>query len=178
MHKQIPVAAAPLMWNRPRLRFLDGAPEGAAPVVEAKQEATSEQKMLTQAEVDQIVKERVQRERAKFADYDELRAKAGETKTLEERLAEIEQRAVRAEANALRSDIAAKHGISPEDRDLFLTGTDEDTLTAQAKRLAERESERKKQGNVAPREGAASNSGQQDGELREFTRRLFGQADQ
>ena len=66
---------------------------------------------------------------------------------------------------------------APADRDLFLTGTDEDTLTAQAKRLAERESERKKTGNVAPREGATTNSGGQDSDLRDFAKSLFKRAD-
>lgn len=162
--------AAPLIWNRPRLRFLEGAPEGAPEGGgEGKQQ---EQKTLTQAEVDQIVKDRVQRERAKFADYDELRAKAEGAKTLEERLAEVEARAAKAETERLRSDIAARFQIGAEDRDLFLTGSDEDTLTAQAKRLAERESERKKQGNVAPKEGGATESAG-DSSAREFVRELF-----
>lgn len=37
----------------------------------------------------------------------------------------------------LRSDIALEYKISKEDRDLFMTGTDKDTLAAQAKRLVE-----------------------------------------
>lgn len=43
-----------------------------------------------------------------------------------------------AKAEALRYRIASKHQISDEDADLFLTGTDEETLTRQAQRLAER----------------------------------------
>lgn len=39
---------------------------------------------------------------------------------------------------ALRWRIAAKHGISDEDAELFLTGSDEETLTKQAERLADR----------------------------------------
>lgn len=46
----------------------------------------------------------------------------------------------KATAEALRLRVAAKHGISDDDADLFLTGTDRDTLEAQAKRLAERAS--------------------------------------
>lgn len=93
----------------------------------------------------------------------------------EERLAEMEKRAAQAESKALRSDIAAKFGLSAEDRDLFLTGSDESTLTAQAQRLAGREADRKKQGNVAPREGTTTTSGGDNG-LRDFTKRLFGDA--
>src|SRR5690349_12903050 len=115
----------------------------ATPEEPEKQEPT-----FTQADVDRIVRERVQRERARYADYDDLKAKAGEKATADERLAELEKRYAAAEARALRADIANAHGITPEDRDLFLTGTDEETLTAQAKRLAERVSDRKKTNNV------------------------------
>lgn len=89
----------------------------------------------------------------------------------EERLAEMEKRAASAESQALRSDIAAKFGINTEDRDLFLTGTDESTLTAQATRLAAREADRKKQGNVAPKEGTSPAATPDD--LRDFTKKLF-----
>lgn len=61
---------------------------------------------------------------------------------------EIERAASRAEtaererdearAEVMRLRVATKHGISDEDADLFLTGTDEETLTKQAQRLAKR----------------------------------------
>ena len=66
----------------------------------------------------------------------------------------------------------AAHQISDEDADLFLTGADEESLTAQAKRLADRESERQKGNNVSPREGTTPKSGD-SGELGEFTKNLF-----
>ena len=130
---------------------------------------------FTQADVDRIVRERVQRERAKYADYDALKAKAEGAKTVEDRLAEMEKRTAAAEASALRSDVAARHGISAEDRDLLLTGTDAETLEAQAKRLAEQESERKKKANIVPREGSNPKASGGD-EEREFVRKLFGRA--
>lgn len=138
----------------------------------AAQQEQGQETTFSQADVDRIVKERIKRAEAKFAE-----AKASESRTLEERLAEVEARAVVAETGRLRSDIAAKFQIAPEDRDLFLTGTDEDTLTAQAKRLTERESERKKHGNIAPKEGASTNSGQQDSDMRDFAKQLFQRAD-
>ena len=47
------------------------------------------------------------------------------------------ERAARAEAEALRWRIAAKHGISDDDAELFLTGSDEETLSRQAERFKE-----------------------------------------
>ena len=96
---------------------------------------------------------------------------------VEERISQMEKRAADAESRALRSDIASKHGISAEDRDLFLTGSDEESLTAQAKRLAERVADQKKQGNVAPKEGETKTNGKTDTEPREFVKQLFDRAD-
>jgi len=143
-----------------------------APAVSTEPDPTTE--TFTQADVDRIVRERVQRERAKYADYDALKAKAEGAKTVEDRLAEMEKRTAAAEASALRSDIAARHGISAEDRDLLLTGTDAETLEAQAKRIAEA-SERKKKANIVPREGNNPKATGGD-EEREFVRKLFGRA--
>lgn len=135
-------------------------------------------KTFTQDEVNALVGSARQDERRKvqsrYADYDEVKAEAGKSKTLEERIAEMERRATDAEARALRSDIAAKHGITPEDRDLFLTGTDEQTLTAQAQRLAQREADRKNTNNTVPREG--NNPETPSDDLRTFTRELFARA--
>ena len=114
-----------------------------------------EQKGLTQADVDRIVKDRIARVEAKYADYNDLKKAADGAKTVEQKLADLESKHAEAEARALRSDIAARHGITAEDRDLFLTGSDEATLEAQAKRLAEREADRKSKGNVARKEGRA-----------------------
>jgi hypothetical protein len=54
---------------------------------------------------------------------------------------EAKEAAAKATADALRLRVAAKHGISDEDADLFLTGTDEDVLTRQAERLTARNAE-------------------------------------
>lgn len=51
---------------------------------------------------------------------------------------DAEEAAARATAEALRLRVAAKHGISDEDADLFLTGSDAETLERQAARLVER----------------------------------------
>ena len=140
-------------------------------------EQQQEAKVITQADVDRIVKERIARVEAKYADYGDLKKAAEGAKTVEQKLADLESKHAEAEARALRSDIATKHGISAEDRDLFLTGSDEATLTAQAKRLAERIADQKKNGNRAPKEGTNTNSGNTDSDARTFARNLFGGAD-
>lgn len=141
---------------------------------------------FTADDVARIVRERLQQQaKNKFGDYDELKAKAGQAQTLEERLGTVESELTATKASALRTRIAAEFGIStkkgpkgePSDADLFLTGTDESTLTAQAQRLAGREADRKKQGNVAPKEGDTKNSGKDDSQLRDFAKQLFGNAD-
>lgn len=51
---------------------------------------------------------------------------------------DAQEAAAKATAEALRLRVAAKHGISDEDADLFLTGTDAESLERQAARLVER----------------------------------------
>lgn len=145
--------------------------------------------IATQEDLNKVIAERVSRERAKFSDYKDLKAKAERLDQLEaankteaekvaERFAALEAENARIRSEALRSRIQAKHGISDEDAALFLTGTDEDTLTAQARRLAEREADRKKRGNVAPKEGgSADHAGGGESDDREFVRGLFGRTD-
>lgn len=149
------------------------ATEGESTATEGEQQ---QEQTFTQKQLDDIVKDRLTRERAKFADYAELKSKAEGSKTLEERLASLEGELTTANAKALRSDIAAKHGISAEDRDLFLTGSDEETLTAQAERLAAREADRKKHGNVARKEGNTKTTGDR-GDEHDFVSELFGNSD-
>jgi hypothetical protein len=141
--------------------------DAAAEKATADESKQADTQTVPQADVDRIVKERVARERAKYADYDDLKAKAEGSKTLEQRLAELETELTTTKTQALKTSIAAKFGIStepgangePSDADLFLTGSDADSLTAQAQRLVGRDADRKKQGNVAPKEGSTTSSG-------------------
>lgn len=137
---------------------------------------------FTQADIDRIVKDRLaQQAKNQFGDYDDLKSKAAGAKTLEDRLGTLESELSATKSEALRTSVAARFKIStekgpkgePSDADLFLTGTDEASLIAQAERLAGREADRKKQGNYAPKEGTspAVDPGSED--LREFTRKLF-----
>ena len=135
-------------------------PEATEPTGEATEDKQQEQ-TFTQADVDRIVRERVKREREKFADYDDLKVKADGAKTVEERMAQLERDLATERAAATRAKVAARFGVSTEpdeetglsDADLFLTGKDEETLTAQAKRLAKRVSDRESTNNIVPTEG-------------------------
>lgn len=77
---------------------------------------------------------------ANKAAADELAQIKDAQKSVEQRqaeeLARFREEAVQARTESLRWRIAATHGISAEDAELFLTGRDEDTMTAQATRLA------------------------------------------
>ena len=135
-----------------------------------------QEQTFTQADVDAAVKKIAAKiradEREKFADYDDLKAKAEGAKTVEQQLAEMRAENAKMQRDNLAARIAAKHGIPPEDADLFLTGSDEATLTAQAERLAAREGEKRKQGNYVPNEGrTTTNPG--DADVRAFARQLF-----
>ncbi|MEO2134612.1 hypothetical protein [Microbacterium sp.] len=148
---------------------------------EQKQEQT-----FTQADIDKIVRDRLaQQAKNKFGDYDDLKSQVEGAKTLEQQFSDMKNELAATKTQALRARIAADHGIStkkgpngePSDADLFLTGSDEATLEAQAKRLAEREADRKKNGNVARREGTTTNTEKASNNMRDFTRQLFGSED-
>ena len=71
-------------------------------------------------------------------ELDELKkAQLSTEEKLAAELGEAAKRATLAEAEAMRWRIAARNGISDEDAELFLTGTDEDTLSKQAERFKE-----------------------------------------
>jgi hypothetical protein len=144
-------------------------------------------KTFTQAEVDQLIAQRADRiARSRYPDYDDLKAKAGQTVTAEERLANLEKELTSTRTEALRSRVAARFGIStepgkdgdPSDADLFLTGADEEALTAQAQRLAARQAESKKPGNLAPKEGESKTHGTAtEQEERKYAKNLFSGSD-
>ncbi len=138
-------------------------------------------KTFSQADVDRIVGERVQRERAKYADYDELKAKAGEATTLEQRLGAVETELTTTKHTALRNRIAALHGIStekdgdkPSPAEVLLTGSDEAAMTAQASLYAAAAGDKKKTGGIAPKEGTNLDPSKKSGDKHDFVARLFG----
>lgn len=93
---------------------------------------------FTQADIDRIVRERVKRERDKFADYDELRTKAGEADKsksaldqLLEKFTAMEKRTAESEARALRLEVAQAKKL-PAWMAKRLTGTTKEELEADA----------------------------------------------
>lgn len=153
-----------------------GNPSGETPAAEEFKPITS------QDDLNRIIGERVKR--AKPADYDDLKKKAAKLDEIEaanqteaekaaKRLADLEAELSTTRRDSLRIKIASANGITDaEDIDLFLTGTDEETLTKQAKRLAERTADRKKS-HVVPGEGKTPSSNSGDEGMREFARGLF-----
>lgn len=127
----------------------------------------SAEKKLSQADVDRIVQERLARERQKYADYDDLKAKAeaaDSSKTDLEKLTEqIEALKAENEGNktkALRSEIASAKGVPAA----LLTGSTQEELEAQADALlkfAEDRAPKTESGDGRPKEalrsGAANN---------------------
>jgi hypothetical protein len=118
----------------------------------------------TQADLDRIIADRLKREKAKYADYDDLKARAAKfdeaeqkVKTAEqkanERMEALERKLADAELGALKSRIQAKFSISDDDAELFLTASDEDGLTAQAEALAAKAGDKLKSGLRDPKEG-------------------------
>ena len=67
-------------------------------------EAVEENKTFTQDEVNEIVKDRLTRERGKFADYDELKRKAAEFDKIEEE-SKTELEKITERANALQTEL-------------------------------------------------------------------------
>ena len=130
----------------------------------AAAEDQQDERTYTQAEVDRIIRKKAEalyKQRVGDVDIDDLKAKAEGAKTVEERMAQLERDLATERAAATRAKVAARFGVSTEpdeetglsDADLFLTGKDEETLTAQAKRLAKRVSDRESTNNISPTEG-------------------------
>jgi hypothetical protein len=98
--------------------------EGGKKALKAEREARTKaerQAAELQAKLDKI-------EAANMSDLERAQKEAADAK----------EAAAKATTDALRFRIAAQHGISDEDAELFLTGEDADTLTKQATRLKER----------------------------------------
>lgn len=104
------------------------------------------EKTFTQAELNDVVKDRLARERAKFADYDELKSQVDQFKKaqdsgktavekLSEQVASLKSDLSKKEAETLRLGVIAQHEIPAEYQDLVQGATEED-LSASADKVA------------------------------------------
>lgn len=155
--------------------------------------ATEFKPITSQQELNAALKDRLDRERAKFKDYPDLKAKASKLDEIEQaNLSEIEKANGRittaeserdsAKQEAMRVRKAVQYGLSIEVADEFLTGTDEETLDAQAKRLSDlmaekatAEADRKKKNPIVSKEGTSTTTGTTtEDDDRDFARTFFG----
>ena len=107
----------------------------------------------TQEELDRIIQERLNREKGKFADYDEIKTRNAEletevnalkstieetntaAKTHEQTIADLNKQIAEKETVNLRTRIALQNGL-PIDLADRLIGSDEESIKADAERLA------------------------------------------
>lgn len=102
---------------------------------QAPEEAKVE-KTFTQEQVNELVARAKQSVRKQYADHDDLKQRAEKAATLEDQVREMQGAYERLSRQATVAKVAAKHGISEEDAELFLTGADSEALERQATRLA------------------------------------------
>lgn len=105
-----------------------------------------EDKLLGQEDVDKVVETRLERQKKQFADYDELKAKAGKvddiTSEFTEKLkkaadekSEVEKQLGGAKLETVKVKAIHKFKLS-DDLSEFLNGENEDTILSQAEKLS------------------------------------------
>ena len=103
--------------------------------------------ITSQEELDRIITNRLSRERAKYSDYDDLKAKSQKWDEVEEanktelqkaldRAAQAEAALAQAQLSASRAEAIAKYQI-PEEYQELITATDVEGIEAQAVKLGE-----------------------------------------
>lgn len=140
----------------------------------------------TQEELNSIVEKRLARERAKYADYDEIAKKAAEfDKTQEASKTEIQKATERAEkaekaladatSSSLRSEVALSKGLTPTQAKRLVGNTREE-LEADADELLSDLGDQKPGGPRAPQQKTRQTSTKEDPKAN-FANRLFGASD-
>lgn len=121
----------------------EGTEETPTPTVEDLQAQIEELKKHSRKWEDRAKENfeaRQELDRLRRAQMSDDERRAAEQKERDEALEAARKDAENARREALRLRIATRFSISDEDADLFLTGSDEETLTRQAERLAGRSS--------------------------------------
>lgn len=109
---------------------------------ETNEQGTEFEPIASQEALDKIIQARIARERKRFEDYDELKAKASklaefeeaqktEAQRAQERLEAAEKRAAELEAKATRAEVAAAKGVPAA----LLSGSTQEELEASADAL-------------------------------------------
>lgn len=120
-----------------------GDTENTAPAGEPNGQTPEFKAPATQADLDRIIQDRVARVKSSFADYDDLKAKAGQVETFQSRIAELEATnteldgkvkdyQTKEERAQLVSDVAASKGVPAS----ALRGGTREELEAHADDLA------------------------------------------
>jgi len=126
---------------------------------ETNEQGSTFEPIASQDALDKIVQTRIARERAKFADYDEIKAKADklaqfeesqktEAQKSQERLEAAEKRVAEFESKAVRAEVAAAKGVPVA----LLSGSTQEELEASADALIAFKGEQAK-GLVLPDQG-------------------------
>lgn len=152
----------------------------AAPEVSPEDPQAPEAKTFDAEYVDKLRKESAKYRTEAKANADAAKRLAeleqsqkSEAEKQAERIAALESQIESATIQSVRSRMAAKYQMDPEDADMFLTGTTEETVEAQAKRFSERVSANKKNGPHVPKEGTVTETAG-DASRRAFVRQLTG----
>lgn len=141
-------------------------PEQTAPTEgteETNEQGSTFEPIASQEALDKIVQTRIARERAKFADYNEIKAKADklaqfeesqktEAQKSQERLEAAEKRAAELESKATRAEVAAAKGVPVA----LLSGSTQEELEAAADALIAFKGEQPT-GPVIPNQGKTPN---------------------
>ncbi len=112
-----------------------GGTTGTTQTGAAAQSGQKGERTFTQAEVNDLVERRLSKQRAKYADYDDLKAAAEAHADYDAILAERDALKASAERTAMVGRVAAEAGV-PASLVALLSGSTEDELAAQAAELA------------------------------------------
>lgn len=104
---------------------------------------TEPEKKFTQADLDRVVADRLTRERAKYADYDELKTQAqaaagskSQLDKIQDELTKANERAAKAEREAIRSSVAQELELTPRQA-RKLEGNNREEMLADGREILE-----------------------------------------
>ena len=141
------------------------------------------EKVLPQTEVDGIIEKRLERERGKYSDYDDLKAKAvkvdsiasefeSKLKEKDTKIGELSTEVTTAKLGVTKVKIANEFKLSDEAQE-FLTGDSEDKLREQAEKLSKVGGGKKV---VITKKGKPVDNGGKAGDSKSIARNLFGRS--